>query len=146
METGRTTRAEKTCENRKEKENSSSNISQLHGQAQNQQPEEKSLRQPSGGRGNGHEYRGNKQRRQETTTTPKETIISIAYFNARSIQKKLSDLEIFACEKNPDVILICESWCNKTIANSTLQLSNYTLKSRLDRLDTVNGIGGGLLK
>ena len=46
---------------------------------------------------------------------------------------------------HPDVILICESWCNKTIANSTLQLSNYTLKSRLDRLDTVNGIGGGLL-
>jgi hypothetical protein len=52
-----------------------------------------------------------------------------------------------AAEKKPDVILICESWCNSTINNSLLALEGYELQPdlRTDRSDTAGGIGGGLL-
>ena len=50
-------------------------------------------------------------------------------------------------EQEPDIILLTESWCNDSITNSQLNLFGYYIdpELRVDRLDTNNGIGGGLL-
>ena len=50
-------------------------------------------------------------------------------------------------ENEPDIILVTESWCNKNISNEMLNLAGYNLEPdlRIDRSDTLNGIGGGLL-
>ena len=69
------------------------------------------------------------------------------YCNARSIVNKINDLEIIAAEKNPDIILITESWCNQDTSNALLSIPGYHLDQNLrcDRTDTHYGIGGGLL-
>ena len=43
------------------------------------------------------------------------------------------------------MILITESWCNKDTSDISLNLDNYNLEVRVDRSDTINGCGGGLL-
>ena len=60
---------------------------------------------------------------------------------------KLDELSILASDADPDIILVTESWCNNQVTNSMLNISGYTLEPdlRVDRSDTVNGIGGGLL-
>lgn len=67
--------------------------------------------------------------------------------NARSLVSKINDLEVLVNEQNPDIILITETWLNKDISNSILQLEGYFIEStlRCDRTDTTNGIGGGLI-
>ena len=67
--------------------------------------------------------------------------------NARSLISKLNDLEILVDERDPDLIFICETWLNNNICNSTLNIEGYNLEQelRIDRTDTVNGIGGGIL-
>ena len=69
------------------------------------------------------------------------------YFNARSIFNKIDELQIVAYEYEPDLILICETWCNTEITNAMLSLQGYNIENELrkDRCDTNNGIGGGLL-
>jgi len=69
------------------------------------------------------------------------------YTNAQSVLGKVSELECVAADKKPDIILVCESWCNDTINNALLTLAGYELQPelRVDRHDTVGGIGGGLL-
>ncbi len=59
----------------------------------------------------------------------------------------MNDLNLLASEKKPELILICESWCNDNISNSILTIPDYYLEPslRLDRCDTQYGIGGGLL-
>ena len=76
-----------------------------------------------------------------------QNALNIIYLNARSIVSKLNELEILANEKSPDLILICESWCNSSVSDALLSLSNYHLEPNLrhDRCDTQFGIGGGLL-
>ena len=73
--------------------------------------------------------------------------LSCIYLNARSICNKLSDLEQLAKTRNPDIIMICESWLNEHDSNKTLNIDGYNLESELrkDRTDTTGGIGGGLL-
>ena len=67
--------------------------------------------------------------------------------NARSILSKLDDLQLFAEHHEPDILLISESWANGQIQNSMLNIDGYNLENelRMDRKDTLNGIGGGLL-
>ena len=67
--------------------------------------------------------------------------------NARSLISKLNDLEILVNECDPDLIFICETWLNNNICNSILNIEGYNLEQelRIDRTDTVNGIGGGIL-
>ena len=69
------------------------------------------------------------------------------YLNARSLISKLCDLELLLSERDPDLVFICETWLNETINNSTLNITGYNLEQelRIDRKDTVNGIGGGIL-
>ena len=69
------------------------------------------------------------------------------YLNAQSIQKKIGELNLVTSEEKPDIILVTESWCNKNITNALIQLDGFELCSdlRIDREDTSNGIGGGLL-
>ena len=52
-----------------------------------------------------------------------------------------------AADKEPDLILITETWLNKNIQNCLLEPDNYYIEPnlRLDRCDTVNGIGGGVI-
>ena len=45
----------------------------------------------------------------------------------------------------PDLILLTETWCNENISDSVLAISGYEIQIRTDRLDTANGIGGGLI-
>jgi len=74
-------------------------------------------------------------------------MLKILYSNVQSIQSKILELEAVALDLKPDLILLCETWCNNNIDNAALQLSGYDLNPELrcDRADTANGIGGGLL-
>ena len=76
-----------------------------------------------------------------------EGTLTVLYTNARSISSKLSDLSTLTSEHDPDLILITESWCNKDTTNAFLNVPGYYIDPdlRLDRIDTANGIGGGLL-
>ena len=58
---------------------------------------------------------------------------------------KLSCLNALVVEKNPDILIIGESWANSRIANAELSLPGLTLMVRKDRQDTTDGRGGGLL-
>jgi Reverse transcriptase (RNA-dependent DNA polymerase)/Endonuclease-reverse transcriptase len=46
----------------------------------------------------------------------------------------------------PDLIFICETWCNSDTNNASLTVNGYKFQTELrcDRNDTANGIGGGL--
>src|SRR5207248_1751756 len=65
------------------------------------------------------------------------------YFNARSIKNKLADLHYVLYNINaPSVILICETWLNKSIVNSMLDpdcVYDIYCKDRCDKS------GGGVL-
>ena len=69
------------------------------------------------------------------------------YANAQSIASKLGELAATAKDLQPDLILLCETWCNDTVSNASLSIDDYRLETdlRCDRTDTKNGIGGGLL-
>ena len=69
------------------------------------------------------------------------------YTNSQSLPGKVQELEALASDLKPDVILLCETWCNTNTSNATLNIKGYELQQNLrrDRNDTTNGIGGGLL-
>ena len=69
------------------------------------------------------------------------------YTNSQSLPGKVQELEALANDLKPDMILLCETWCNANISNATLNIEGYELQQSLrkDRSDTVNGIGGGLV-
>ena len=73
--------------------------------------------------------------------------ISVLYTNAQSVRSKILELDATANDKNPDIILITESWTNNNVTDNVLYLTNYDLISELrnDRTDTADGRGGGLL-
>jgi hypothetical protein len=69
------------------------------------------------------------------------------YTNAQSLVEKVNELSCMACDIDPDIILVTETWCNVGISDAYLSLQGYELKSelRLDRSDTGAGRGGGLV-
>ena len=73
--------------------------------------------------------------------------LNIVYFNARSIFNKLDELQLFLYDKDPDLVIITETWLNDQISNAMLSIQGYEIENDLrhDREDTVNGIGGGII-
>ena len=70
---------------------------------------------------------------------------TILYLNAQSIVGKIDELVCMANDTEPDVILITESWCNVDTNDAFLSTPGYNLQIRMDREDTAQGRGGGLL-
>jgi hypothetical protein len=68
------------------------------------------------------------------------------YTNTQSLQGKLNELNAVLNDIKPDIVLLCETWCNAGTDTAFLNIDGYTFQSdlRLDRNDTANGIGGGL--
>ena len=73
--------------------------------------------------------------------------MKIIYTNARSLISKLDHLDVLIKTENPHLILITESWLNPSISNAMLSFDNYSIENalRLDRNDTAQGRGGGLI-
>jgi hypothetical protein len=71
----------------------------------------------------------------------------VLFLNAQSILGKIDQLCRVACEKNPDLISVAESWCHVKVTDAFLRIHGYELQPdlRRDRTDTLNRIGGGLL-
>ncbi len=76
-----------------------------------------------------------------------QKVIKVLYTNTQSVRGKIGELSAMILDISPDVILLTETWCNGTVDNAVLTLPGYTLVTdlRQDRIDTANGIGGGLL-
>ena len=68
----------------------------------------------------------------------KLTVFSV---NARSLVNKMSEIECYAHEVDPDITCITESWATADIANSELALDGY----RIMRNDRAHAKGGGCL-
>jgi hypothetical protein len=77
---------------------------------------------------------------------PGQQKITVLYTNAQSLQGKLNELNAVLIDLKPDIVLLCETWCNAGTDAAFLNIDGYTFQSdlRLDRNDTANGIGGGL--
>ena len=58
---------------------------------------------------------------------------------------KIDELKATAIDLAPDVMAITETWTNATICSSFLCIPGYKLVVRMDRADTTNGRGGGIL-
>ena len=60
---------------------------------------------------------------------------------------KINELTVYAVDQSPDIILLTETWCNANILDAALSIPGYQLETdlRMDRRDTTNGLGGGLL-
>jgi len=67
--------------------------------------------------------------------------------NSQSIVNKINELACVASDAKPDIILVTESWCHEGISDAYLAIPGFQLQPelRVDRMDTANGIGGGLL-
>ena len=61
--------------------------------------------------------------------------------NARSIVKKVSDIEVYVETEHPDILLITESWLKEEISNNEIQINGYNILRR----DRIGSIGGGCL-
>ena len=58
---------------------------------------------------------------------------------------KIDELRHVSYVLKPDIICICETWTNIDILNAFMNIQDFYILSRLDRKDTQQGIGGGLL-
>jgi hypothetical protein len=60
---------------------------------------------------------------------------------------KVDELACVASTLQPDIILISVSWCNSDISDAHLSVDGYEVQPdlRVDRQDTAQGRGGGLL-
>lgn len=67
--------------------------------------------------------------------------VKFIYLNARSMIGKLAQLECLAMEKEPDVIILTETWLTDTINNAEIAIQGYDVTSRLDR----GSRGGGII-
>ena len=69
------------------------------------------------------------------------------YSNARSLFNKIDNLKSIIDARDPDLIFVTETWANKKISNAMLSIPGYNLdpELRIDRIDTTNGIGGGIV-
>ena len=69
----------------------------------------------------------------------------VLYCNAASLLNKLDELSTIVCDCKPDFVAVCETWSNKSLTDSFFNLPGYSLITRIDREDTTEGIGGGLI-
>ena len=67
------------------------------------------------------------------------------YTNAQSILRKMDELRAYASDRDPDMIMLTETWTNEGIEDVFLKIKGYELVARSDREDTVGGRGGGIL-
>ena len=58
---------------------------------------------------------------------------------------KIKELESLCYENNPDIVIVTETWCNTNVSDALLNIPGYYIGIRCDRVDTANGIGGGIL-
>ena len=65
--------------------------------------------------------------------------------NAQSVVNKIDLLQAHACELDPDILAITESWAHDEITKEELKIKGYELIGRRDRKDTLKGRGGGVL-
>ena len=66
--------------------------------------------------------------------------LRILYTNCRSLPSNLDSLRAYAASNNPDIIALCETWLDETIADLEIFLPGYYIVRR-DR----NRRGGGIL-
>src|SRR5882757_292135 len=66
------------------------------------------------------------------------------YVNARNLVYKMSELELYVYEENPDIIGITESWAIEDLQNSELNIDGYVLL-RKDRIVGNKIRGGGVM-
>ena len=69
------------------------------------------------------------------------------YTNIQSVCSKINELAVHTVDQQPDIILLTETWCNASVPDAALAIPGYQLETdlRMDRTDTTNGIGGGVL-
>ncbi len=58
---------------------------------------------------------------------------------------KLDALSALFVEKDTDIVILSETWCNPNVKSPEISFQGYNLVGRRDRDDTTNGRGGGLL-
>ena len=58
---------------------------------------------------------------------------------------KVNELSCRIPDFSPDLIILTETWLNKDINNSIINLPGYSIESRTDRTDTTGGRGGGII-
>jgi hypothetical protein len=77
---------------------------------------------------------------------PCQQTLNVLFMNSQSLISKINELEVLVVDAEPDLIFICETWCNAEINNASLKISGYEFQTdlRLDRADTAHGVGGGL--
>ena len=65
----------------------------------------------------------------------------------RSLQCKINELSCIVCDLKPDIVILSETWCNESISSAILQIPGFNIDEslRIDRTETVNGIGGGII-
>jgi hypothetical protein len=71
--------------------------------------------------------------------------VNLLYTNAQSIIKKMAEFRAIVEMKKPDVVALTETWTNADIDNNFLQINDYEIVERADRMDTNRGRGGGIL-
>jgi hypothetical protein len=116
------------------------------------QPEDRPAQHPAGGteRGagsGGGGGPGGHQAGERIFNDKNQTRLSILFFNAQSIVRKIDELAYTVEDLKPDIVLVTESWCNDEVTNGLLTVPGYNLLPdlRVDRQDTAAGVGGGLL-
>lgn len=71
--------------------------------------------------------------------------LRIIYSNVQSLFSKVNELSCRIPDFSPDLIILTETWLNKDINNSIINLPGYSIESRTDRTDTTGGRGGGII-
>ena len=88
---------------------------------------------------------GSRPRVSAPSCQDQEQGLRIMYTNARSIVNKIDELKSFVHTSEFDIICITEAWTNSNISNHYLNIPGFQIISRLDRIDTQNGRGGGII-
>ena len=71
--------------------------------------------------------------------------VKVMFTNCQSVVNKICELRALVALENPDVVALTETWTNENIDNGYLQIVDYEIIVRKDRVDTDRGRGGGLL-
>lgn len=89
---------------------------------------------------NNKQSHSTKKNRNKKANTAIQGKLKCILINARSIINKKDELETVVFEKNPDVIMITETWANEKHSNGELSLKGYDCH-RKDRIETERGGG-----
>ena len=71
--------------------------------------------------------------------------VTVFFFNAQSVVRKMDELRAIATSEKPDIIAITETWANESIGDAHLKIDGYEIIGREDRRDTMGGRGGGII-